>query len=264
MLWIRDGKIVVDGDGHPIDCDHCPCTKPGTCAKCGTCCLSSNAVAKVTMPTVTTNWSAWHGYVDADSKGISLWMESLGVGTILTLPQISPVPGEFARFRYVDNGYSFSGDVGGAGAHPTVITTLACAANQLELLLVHIGVLYSNGTSVENIASVYYYGPGCNHMAVSDCNHLSSGLVPCSVYPPGGYPNPPVSMSGTIDVKLANNDCCYQSGTDTCTNCAPVYSAPRPSHLPPEATPTHRTTGKPKAPCPTCSRAKKRAKKRTP
>jgi len=29
-LWTKDGKLVVDGAGKPIDCDACPCRCPGT------------------------------------------------------------------------------------------------------------------------------------------------------------------------------------------------------------------------------------------
>jgi len=38
-LWLRDNKVLVDADGHPIWCDRCPCEAPPryTCSDCTGC-----------------------------------------------------------------------------------------------------------------------------------------------------------------------------------------------------------------------------------
>lgn len=34
MLWLKNGKLLVDGSGKPIDCDNCPCTPPAPACSC--------------------------------------------------------------------------------------------------------------------------------------------------------------------------------------------------------------------------------------
>ena len=147
-----------------------------------------------------------------------------------------------------------------ATGDPTVTVTLMCSADSLKLTALDIGVIYSNGTGVQNTSSVYFYGPGCDHMTVTNCNHLSSGLVPCSVYTPGGYPNPPVNMSGTVDITLSGNDCCYNSGSDTCGHCEPSVGVPGIgifSMMQPPAVAATVSAPASRSRCGGCSRAKK-------
>jgi hypothetical protein len=44
--WLKDGKILVDGAGKPILCDHCPCPGPGVVP---TCCIGADMPATATL-----------------------------------------------------------------------------------------------------------------------------------------------------------------------------------------------------------------------
>ena len=73
MIWEKEGKIITDGTGQVVDCDHCPCTPSAAPCTCpGTGLLSSYVVvvpeqvypSGVYWPTGSAKWDAQDVIVD--------------------------------------------------------------------------------------------------------------------------------------------------------------------------------------------------------
>ncbi len=79
-FWLLDGEVVCDAEGHPIDCETCPC-EAAVVAPCSNCTITPSEIAvqfvydDPTCPLFTTWWSCGQMPLgSATQAGSILWL----------------------------------------------------------------------------------------------------------------------------------------------------------------------------------------------
>lgn len=118
-LWVKDGKLVVDGSGKPIICDDCPCEGASACTDC------TEFVAWFTASAPSSITVTVSGY-----SGASPCVASADLNGTHVLPQdgLGWRKDDFPGLTFIDVGCTPSQNVGGVPVGPGLLITLYTSA----------------------------------------------------------------------------------------------------------------------------------------